>query len=120
MVDPRELVLDAQLFLLLLVATSLVNFGAGLTAFLIGINDVRAQVVIDSTRAFVLLAVTGALGGSIGVVAVGVAAVASEILASAVLPILYVRRHIQEVDGKECFSAGGWRWHRPPCFSWSE
>lgn len=90
---------DPVLLVLLLVATSLVNFGSGLTAYLAGINDVRAQLMVMSARVVVLFGLTAALGRSLGMVAVGVASVGAEIVGSVLLPLILARGRLFQARG---------------------
>lgn len=94
-----RLAFDPVLFLLLLVATSLVNVGVGMNSYLAGINDLRSQIVVAVSRSTSLFLVIYGLSGYFGIVSVGIAGVVSETLASVILPLVFVRQKLTSVDG---------------------
>jgi hypothetical protein len=96
---------DPVLFMLLLVATSLVNVGTGLNSYLAGINDVRAQVAVAVGRAATLFIVSYGLSSAIGIVSIGVGSVVAELVGSVILPLIFV-------NGRLARSGGGARMGR--------
>ncbi len=86
------LLFNGPLFLLLSATISLTNFGAGLTTYLSGINDLRSQTYIAAGRFGTLFIVAYLLSRQFGILSVGIGLVVSELVASVVLPILFVNR----------------------------
>ena len=95
-----QIAFDPGLFLLLLVSTSLVNVGAGLNSYLAGINDFRAQVFVTLGRATFLYMATFFLREPFGIIAIGIGSVIAELVASVVLPIVFVRERLSEGGGQ--------------------
>lgn len=101
------LAFDPGLFYLLALAISLANFGAGLNLFLVGANDLLAQTAIAATRAGVLFLVGYTLSGFYGILSVGIGCVVAEVLASVVLPVIFVRRRLAEFPARLAFKHVG-------------
>lgn len=93
---------NPSLFLLLLVAISLANFGAGLNMYLSGINNLRSQTYITVTRTGLLFVVTYVFSASCGILSIGMGLVAAELAASVVLPVLFVSRCLAEHGTQLC------------------
>jgi O-antigen/teichoic acid export membrane protein len=88
------LAFNPDLFFLLAVAISLANFGAGLSLYLAGINDLRSQTFITITRAGVLFLASYLLSSYCGILSIGIGCVLAEVLASVVLPVVFVNRRL--------------------------
>ncbi len=97
------LAFNPVLFFLLVVAISLTNFGAGLSLYLQGINDLRAQTIITITRAGALFLVGYSLSGFYGILSIGIGCVVAEILASVVLPVIFVNKRLAGFSAKLAF-----------------
>jgi O-antigen/teichoic acid export membrane protein len=96
------LTFNPSLFFLLAVAISLTNFGAGLSLYLAGINDLRSQTAITLTRTGILFLVAYLLSGLCGILSIGIGAVSAELVASVALPILFANRRLAELSAHLC------------------
>ena len=96
------LTFNPPLFFMLAVAISLANYGAGLNQYLSGINALRAQSVITFARISVLFLLSYLLSGSCGILSVGIGSVAAELVASVVLPVIFVNRQLAEISVHLC------------------
>ena len=92
-----QLEFNFSLFLCLAVSVSLFNFGAGLNAYLININDLTAQVIITSTRVVAIFITGFLLLKSSGILGLGIGIVLSEILASVILTVFFVNLHLRKM-----------------------
>jgi O-antigen/teichoic acid export membrane protein len=92
------LTFNPALFLLLAVAISLANFGAGHTLYLQGINDLRSQTVITLTRTGMLFLVSYSLSSSCGILSIGIGCVVAELFASVILPVFFVSKRLSELS----------------------
>lgn len=90
------LAFNPTLFLLLATAISLANFGAGLTLYLQGINDLRSQTAITLARTGVLFLVGYGLSGFCGILSIGVGCVVAELIASGILPVFFVNERLAD------------------------
>jgi O-antigen/teichoic acid export membrane protein len=88
------LAFNPTLFLLLTVAISLTNFGAGLTMYLQGINDLRSQTFMTMIRTGVLFLVIFGFSSYCGILSVGIGCVVAELFASVVLPVFFVSKQL--------------------------
>lgn len=92
------LAFNPALFLMLIVAISLTNFGAGLTMYLQGINDLRSQTVITLTRTGVLFLAGYGLSDYYGILSIGIGCVLAELFASVALPVFFVTKQLSELS----------------------
>jgi O-antigen/teichoic acid export membrane protein len=92
------LLFNPALFLLLAIAISLVNFGAGLTQYLQGINDLRSQTAITLARTAMLFMVGYGLCIYAGILSIGIGCVVAELFASVVLPVYFVTKRLSELS----------------------
>ena len=88
------LAFNPALFFLLAVAISLANFGAGLTLYLAGINDLRSQITMTLARTGLLFLVGYLLSAPCGILSIGIGSVAAELAASVALPVLFANRRL--------------------------
>lgn len=101
------LVFNPTLFFLLAVAISLANFGAGLNLYLFGINNLRSQTAITTTRAVALFLVGYYLSSFYGILSIGIGCVVAEALASVVLPVVFVNERLAEFSTQLAFQHVG-------------
>lgn len=101
------LAFNPNLFVLLAVAISLANFGAGLNLYLSGINDLRSQTVITVTRASALFLVGYCLSSFYGILSIGIGCVVAEALASVVLPVVFVNERLAKFSAQLVFKHVG-------------
>jgi len=101
------LAFNPTLFFLLAVAISMANFGAGLNLYLQGINDLRSQTVITITRAGTLLLVGYCLSDFFGILSIGIGCVVAEVLASVILPVVFVNERLSGFHAQLAFKHVG-------------
>ncbi len=83
------LTFDLDVYLLLVFAVALKNFGAPMATYLVGINNLGYQRVSTGIQTVVTFAVIGALIWRLGMEAVGWALVAGELTGSVMAPLMY-------------------------------
>lgn len=91
----RILEFDSALFLLLAVSVSYANFGGALNLYFQGINDLYAQTTVTLARIAVLFLVTSLFSSQFGILSVGLGCLVSEVVASVLLPLLFVKRRFR-------------------------
>ncbi len=79
-----------SLFLFLAASISFVNFGAGLSIYLVGINNLVSQTSITLTRVLIIFVVALLFAKCMGLAGIGVGILASEIVCSFFLPLYFV------------------------------
>jgi len=87
---------NANLFLLLAVTISLVNFGTGLNTYLMGINDLASQTIITIARVVSLFLVSYAFSRAFGLISIGIGCIVSEFIASVLLPFVLSNRKLAD------------------------
>lgn len=91
---------EFKLFILLAASISVINFGAGLYNYLYGINNLFAISLISFFRASLLFILAFFLVNIFGLIGVGMAGLIGEIIASIVLPLIFVNRTIKKFNTK--------------------
>ena len=81
---------DFILFLSLVASISVINFGAGLYNYLFSINSLRWITIISVARVCILAIFSFYLSGILGLAGIGLAVLISELIASMLLPIIFV------------------------------
>ena len=89
---------DSKLFICLVASVSFINFGAGLYNYIYGINNLRAVSTIAITRVIILFVISYFLSNIMGLSGIGVAILISEIIASMVLPLIFVQKILKAFD----------------------
>lgn len=88
------LVFDMPVYLLLAFAVAIKNFGTPMSAYLIGINNLRFQSVATAIQTTAMFVVIATFIGHFGLLAVGWALVLGELFASVVVPIVHVTKEL--------------------------
>lgn len=88
---------DRPLYLLLVCAISLRNFGSPLTNYLAGINDLRAQASIATCQTLTVVILTLTLLHTWKLAGVGLAILAGEFIASVVLALMFGARQMRGI-----------------------
>lgn len=83
-----------SLFLLLAGGVSMSTFGRGLTAYLQGINDLRSIAIISVVKFTILFAISILFIQNMGLVAIGLGTVLSELVGSVVLPLVFAKKKL--------------------------
>ena len=91
---------DFKLFICLVASISFINFGAGLYNYIYGINNLYAVSVITISRVIILFVIAYFLSGIMELSGIGVAILISEIVASMILPFIFVQNLFKSSDEK--------------------
>lgn len=87
-----QLEFNLPLFMALAVSVSMINFGAGFYQYLVSINHLSSQTVINFTRIIVLFGSALLLIKTYGLAGLGAAIVVSELICSMLLPYYFINR----------------------------
>jgi O-antigen/teichoic acid export membrane protein len=91
-----QLQFDRSLFLFTMSSVSLINFGSALAIYLLGINNLVAQLVTTATRAGVIFAVSFVLVPWMGMRGFGIAMLVAELICSVGLGIYFTNKELEK------------------------
>jgi len=89
-----------QLFLFLAASISFLSFGTGLNTYIKSINDLFSQTVIIFTRVILIFLFSYLFITSLGIAAVGLGILISELVSSVILPVYFVNKIINTFSVK--------------------
>lgn len=88
---------DFKLFIFLAASISVINFGAGLYNYLYGINHLKSISLITASRFIIIFSFSFLFAPQLGLSGVGLSILCSEIVASLILPVLFVNKLLKSL-----------------------
>ena len=94
----ESIIFNPTMFWLLVVWVLLANYGKPMTAYLQGINNLRASLQISVTRFILTFGISIVLLPYQGWISIGIALVISEIACSLIIPFIIVNKELKHFD----------------------
>jgi len=91
---------ERSLFLCTLASVSLANFGFALNVYMLGINNLTAQLVTTAARAGIVFGVAGVLFRWMGLRAIGISLLVAEVACSVFLSVYFTNRELARFDAR--------------------
>jgi len=90
---------NLSLYLLLALSVSLKNFGAPLTTYLAGINNLKAQTTASAMQTAIIFGVVFLYISKYSLLAIGMAIVVGELIGSVLIPIVFTAKELKKIGG---------------------